>query len=95
MSDKNYGLELYKLINDFPYVKEFGWISTGEFYVWVSHLWFDSFMTDLKNIFGYEIFDDGNFNANIQSDTVCINLNNVLDGYVDVEEVFPKDKYQY
>lgn len=43
MSDKNYGLELYKIIMEgdgcgFPYVEEFGWISTGEFCVWVSYL---------------------------------------------------------
>lgn len=102
MSDKNYGLELYKLIMtpdeedlDFSYVSEFGWVNNEEFLVWVSFDWIKDFIERLTEIFGYGIFDDGNFNANIQSDTVCIVLNEVLDGYVDIEEVFPKDKYQH
>lgn len=102
MSGKNYGLELYKMIVtpdeedlNFSYVSEFGWVNNEEFLVWVSFGWFKEFMEKLIEIFGYGIFDDGNFNANIQSDTVCIVLNEVLDGYVDIEEVFPKDKYRH
>lgn len=102
MSDKNYELELYKLIMtpkeehlDFSYVSEFGWVNDKEFLVWVSFIWFKEFMDKLTEIFGYGIFDDRNFNANIQHDTVCIVLNDVLDGYVDVEEAFPKDKYRH
>lgn len=52
-------------------------------------------MDKMREIFGYGIFDAGNFNANIQSDTVCIDLADVLDAYVDIEEVFPKDKYKH
>ena len=102
MSNKNYELELYKLIAtpkeddlDFSYVSEFGWVNDKEFLVWVSFVWFKEFMDKLTEIFGYGMFDDGNFNANIQSDTVCIDLNDVLDGYVDIEEVFSKEKYQH
>lgn len=50
-------------------------------------------MEKLYKIFGYGIFDEGNFNVNVKSDSVCIDLNDVLDGYVDIEEVFPKNKY--
>lgn len=102
MSDKNYELEFYKLIMtpdeqdlDFSYVIEFGWVGNKQFLVWVSFNWFKEFIEELTKIFGYGIFDDGNFNANIQSDTVCIDLNDVLKGYVDVEELFPKEKYQH
>lgn len=100
MSDKNYGLELYKLIMegdscDFPYVEEFGWISTGEFCVWVSYLWLNDFMTDLKNIFGNGMFDDGGFDANMQEDGICIDLCEAVGDYLDIEEVFPKEKHQH
>lgn len=102
MSGKNYELELYKLIVtpdkedlDFSYISEFGWVSDKEFFVWVSFTWLKEFMEELTRIFGYGMFDDGNFNANIQSDTVCIDLNDVLGGYIDIEEVFPKDKYKH
>lgn len=99
MSSKNYELELYNLIvaseGELPYVSEYGWVSDQEFFVWVSFNWFGEFIGRLTEIFGYGIFDDGNFNANIQSDTICVDLNDVLSGYVDVESVFPKDKYQH
>lgn len=102
MANKNYGLELYKLIMtpdeedlDFSYVSEFGWVGDTEFLVWVDWNWFKEFMDKITEIFGYGIFDDGNFNANIQPDSVCIDLKDVLEGYVDIEEVFPKDKYKH
>lgn len=99
MGSKNYELELYKLIvasdKELPYVSEYGWVSDKEFFVWVGFDWFGEFIGRLTEIFGYGIFDDGNFNANIQSDSACIDLNDVLSGYVDMEEVFSKDKYQH
>ena len=99
---KNYGLELYKLVItpdeedlDVSYVSEFGWVSDTEFLVWIDFIWFKEFMDRITEIFGYSIFDEANFNANIQSDSVCIDLQDVLYGYVNVEEVFPKDKYKH
>ena len=99
---KNYELEIYKLIItpdeedlDVSYVSESGWVSDTEFLVWVDYIWFKEFMDGIIEIFGYGIFDESNFNANIQSDSVCIDLRNVLAGYVDIEEVFPKDKYKH
>ncbi len=100
MANKNYEFELYQLImkpdedlEDISYVSEFGWVTDNKFFVWVDHIWFKEFIEKLHKIFGYGIFDEGNFNANIQPDSVCIDLNDVLDGYVDIEEVFPKNKY--
>lgn len=103
MSDKNYGLALYKLIMErddcgFQYVEEFGWISAGKFCVWVSYLWLNDFMIDLKRIFGNYIFDDGGSDANMQQDGVCINLCEALGNYFsidDIEEVFLKEKYPH
>lgn len=96
MSDRNYELELYQLITDEEYVDELGWVTDNEFCVWVKYVWMHVFMERLTEIFGYGIFDDGAFNANMQSDSTCIVLNDVLCGYgVDFEEVFPKDKYTH
>lgn len=95
MASKNYGLELYKLITSTNYVSEFGWVSDTEFFVWVNNIWFSEFVCGMIDIFGYGIFDDENFNANIQSDCVCIDLTDVLDGLVDIEGVFLKDKYKH
>lgn len=99
---KNYELELYKLVvipeeilGGISYISEFGWVSDEEFFIWVDFAWFEEFMERITEIFGYGIFDDGNFNANIQSDSVCIDLQKVLRGYVDIERVFPKDKYMH
>lgn len=97
---KNCELELYKLImspeeSEDSYVSEMGWVNDAEFFVWVSLLWIKEFVERIVDIFGYGIFDDGNFNASMQYDSVCIDLADVLDGYVDIEEVFPKDKYRH
>lgn len=100
MSEKNYGLELYKIIKEGDsygnsYVSEFGWISTGEFCVWVEYWSLNDFMEKLKEIFGYGMFDDGGFDANMQEDGVCIDLCEALGNYLDIEGVFPKDEYQH
>lgn len=101
----NYGLELYKLIVTpdeidfgFSYVSEFGWINDNEFCIWVNYCSLNEFMDRLIDIFGYGMFDDGGFNGNMQSDCACIDLCEALEGYMDIEEieeVFPKDKYQH
>lgn len=99
MSNKNYELELYKLIItpcETTFISEFGWVSDTEFYIWVDFIWFKEFMDGVIEIFGYGIFDDANFNANIQLDSVCIDATKVFSGYgIDFERVFPKDKYRH
>ncbi len=95
---KNYELELYKLIvnPDEEYVEEFGWVSDTEFVVWVDTIWFYEFIKQLKEIFDYEIFDEGGFEARIGSDYVCIDLTDVLSGYgINFEKAFPKSKYKH
>ena len=97
----NEELELYKLIirpdeedDDFTYVDEFGWVKE-HFYVWINYWNIKDFIEKLFDIFGYGICDDGGFDANMQSDCICIDLEDVLGGYIDLEDVFPKDKYQH
>lgn len=41
------------------------------------------FMDALRKMFGYEMFDNGGFNANMQPDGVCINLYEALGSYMD------------
>lgn len=78
--DKNYELELYKLCctNDNAYeddlVDELGWINDEEFCVWVSYLYLKEFMDALRKLFGYGVFDDGGFSANMQADCMCIDI---------------------
>lgn len=98
---KECGLDLYKLCctNDNDYesdmVDELGWINDKEFCVWVPYLYLEEFMDALTKIFGYRIFDDGGFDANMQADGVCIDLCKALDAYIDLEAVFPRDRYTH
>ena len=100
---KNYELELYKLIMqpdddgpDISWVDEFGWICGEEFCVWVNLLFFKDFMERFKEIFGSEVFDEGGIHAKIQEDCVCFALEDIMEGYgVELENVFPKDKYKH
>lgn len=91
----NYELELYKLVEDKELVSELGWISNTEFCVWVSYLNLSDFINKAKQIFGYGMFDDGGFNASMQGDGVCIDLCQMVEGYICVEDVFPKEKYPH
>lgn len=94
-------VELYKLCctdeNEYSnyLVDELGWISDTEFCVWVSYLYLNEFVEYLTKIFGYGIFDDGGFNANMQTNGVCIDLCEAVGCCIDVETVFPKDKYKH
>lgn len=93
----NKELELYKLITepDIQYVDEFDWID-DEFVIWVSKWWWNEFITRLTQIFGYSIFDEGGFNAKIQTDCICFVLSDITDEYgIDLEEIFPKYKYKH
>lgn len=92
----NYELELYKLITeDNDYVDELGWVSEDKFFIWVSYYGLYDFMKEMKRIFGYGLFDDGSFNANMRDNSLCIDLCEAIGNYLDVENVFPKDKYQH
>ena len=95
-------LKLYKLIItpdetdlEFSYIQELGWINEKQFCVWLSYHWIKEFIDGLKNIFGNNIFDDGGFSANIQETCVCIDLCEAVGHIVDIEKIFPKEKYQH
>lgn len=102
-NEKNYELELYKLIvipdeedSDISYVDEFGWVSDTAFYVWISIVWLEEFVKRLNDIFGYSLFDEGGIEARIGGDYACINLKDIAAPYgVDLEEVFPKNQYRH
>ncbi len=101
MAKKNCELELYKLIMEgascgFPYVSEFGWIDEYRFVVWIDYLWIKEFMDKIVEIFEDGIFEDcRHFHATMQSHAICIDLMDLLDGFVDIEEVFPKEDYKH
>lgn len=95
-------LRLYKLVMspypedlDTGYVSEMGWINDESFCVWIDYMWLEDFISDLKKIFGYGIFDDGGFTADMQSDGVCIDLCEALGEYIDLEDVFPKEDFKH
>lgn len=96
----NRELELFKLFTetdeyDDTLVSEFGWVEE-HFYVWVNYIDVYYFMKKLIEIFGYSLFDDDTFDANMQCDGICFDLEEVLGGYdVNLERVFPKDEYKH
>ena len=105
MRRKNHELELYKLImhpdeedeedEEISYVCDLGWINDKSFCIWVAYPLVEEFIEGLKNIFGYDMFDDGGFDANVQSDGLCIDLCEALGCYVNIEDLFPKEKYRH
>lgn len=97
----NEELELYKLCrtdeNEYSnmLVNELGWISDTEFCVWVPYLYLGEFIEGLTKIFGNGIFDDGGFDAKMQCNCVCIDLCEAVGWCIDLEAVFPKEKYEH
>ena len=91
-------LELYKLITESDYVESFGWREMGighiELLVWVRYIWLDDFVEKIKEIFGTGMFEDGGVSAVMLDDCICINLEDLVESYLDVKDVFPIDKYQ-
>jgi hypothetical protein len=95
MRDTNYELELFKIVTEDKYVEELGWVSDTQFCVWIRYYDLDDFMKRMKDVFGHSLFDDGGFDSNMQYNGVCIDLCKMLEGYIDIEEVFSKEKYQH
>ncbi len=99
--DNSYDLDLYILCctEDNEYntclVDELGWVNDNEFYVWVSYLWVTEFMAQMRKIFGYGLFDEGGFIAHMREDGICFDLKAAVDDYVDLESLFPKEKYEH
>lgn len=83
--------KLYKLIIESDYIECYKW-TQGMFLVWVRHIWWDNFIDELTRIFGNSLFDEGGFDAKIQEDYVCLDLVEILENYLNIEEVFPNDE---
>ena len=88
-------LELYKLISESDYVDEMGWISEKEFCIWVSFVWIDELIEEMKKIFGNSLLDEGGIDVRMLDGYFCIDLCDLLGSYLQIEDVFPKDKYQH
>ena len=89
MAKPCYEVEFYKLVKESELVSEYGWINKEEFCVWVDYINLHDFMEEVKKVFGYGMFDEGGFDANMQGDCLCIDVCEMLDGYLSVEDVFP------
>lgn len=91
---------LYKMLmlpneNDFEdtLIDEFGWVK-DEFCIWIRHSMLDEFVQYFIHEFGYCGLDDGGMDVRLQNTYVVINLCELLED-VDIESVFPKEKYQH
>lgn len=82
--------ELALIIDE--YATEFGWINEDCFCIWVSWYWIDNCLDDLRDLYSNSLFDDGGISAKIQDDCICIELS---DTFIDIESMFPKDKYKH
>lgn len=91
----DYSSELYDLICYSELVDECGWESDNNFYVWISYYDIKKFIEELIYLFGYGIFDDGSFNANIRPTCLCINLSEFLEELIDLREIFPMEKFEH
>lgn len=87
--------KLLALFTESDYVDEFGWASNDTLYVWVFYIFLKDFVDELTEILGNGVFDEGGINANMQNDCLCIDVDELLGSYINVEEIFPKDKFQH
>ena len=75
-------------------VEEFGWVK-DEFCVWIRHSALDEFIQYFIREFGYCGLDSGGVDVRLQYECVVINLCELFGDDVDIELVFPKDKYEH
>lgn len=75
-------------------VEEFGWVE-DEFCVWIRHSALDEFIQYFIHEFGYCGLDGGGVDVKLQYECVVIDLCELLEDDVDIELVFPKDKYKH
>lgn len=75
-------------------VEEFGWVK-DEFCVWIIHSVLDEFVQYFIREFGYYGLDSGGVDVRLQYECVVVNLCELFGDDVDIELVFPKDKYEH
>lgn len=75
-------------------VEEFGWVK-DEFCVWIRYSALDEFIQYCIREFGYCGLDEGGIDVRLQDTYVVINLCELLGDDVDIESVFPKEKYTH
>lgn len=75
-------------------VEEFGWVE-DKFCVWIRHSALDEFIQYFIHEFGYCGLDEGGVDVKLQYECVVIDLCELLEDDVDIELVFPKDKYKH
>ena len=84
-------LRLYKLITESECVAGSEWIG-DEFSVRVQYIWLDEFIEKLTKIFDTGMFAEGGANATLFADYLCLDLCELVDAYVDLEEIFPRSE---
>lgn len=92
---------LYKMLmlpneNDFDdiIIDKFGWVK-DEFCVWIRHSMLDEFIQYLIHEFGYCGLDAGGMDVKLQDTYIVINLCELFGDTVNIESVFPKEKYTH
>lgn len=92
---------LYKMLmlpNERDYedilIEEFGWVKE-EFCIWIRHSMLDDFVQYFIHEFGYCGLYDGGIDVKLQDTYVVINLCELFDDNVNIESVFPKEKYAH
>ena len=92
---------LYKMLmmpneSDFDdiLIEEFGWVK-DEFCVWIRHSMLDDFIQYFIHEFGYCELGAGGIDVKLQDTYIVINLCELFGDIVNIESVFPKDKYAH
>jgi hypothetical protein len=88
--------ELFDLItkNEYIGIYKLGWVSENDFTVRVYHFGLSNFINKIIDLFGYGVFDNGGFNASVKENNCYIDLCEMLDGYANIENVFPEEQFK-
>lgn len=87
--------KLRALFSNRDIINDFGWVDNEHLYVWINYVFVDDFTNELIAIIDESIFDDGGIEAVMQTFCLCIDVEKLIGSHIDVEELFPKDKYKH
>ena len=100
--EKERNKRIYKLITDSHYVPNYGWGDDygdkEKFMVVIGDDYFKDFIDELWEILGRSIYGqyEEGFTAIVQYRVICIDLCAILKNCnIDLEEIFPKEKFKY